>query len=67
MANRNELLKPKEVAAELGISRLSVYRAISSGKLEAVRIGSDAGPLRVSREAVSALLYPTGSTKEASP
>jgi excisionase family DNA binding protein len=59
-----DLMTPREVAAELRLSPLTVYRKISSGELAAVRIG-EAGQLRVHRAAVDELLHPTGPEKEA--
>jgi excisionase family DNA binding protein len=54
-----KLLSPAEVAARLGISRVSVYRKIQSGQLPAVRLGGDAAsaPLRVPEQALEAWLY----------
>lgn len=42
----------------LRCSRLTVYRAISDGRLDAVRLGSDHGPLRVSTNALDCFLQP---------
>jgi excisionase family DNA binding protein len=56
----SELLTPREVARELRVSMPTLYRRISDGQLAAVRVGED-GPLRVRREAVSALLHPAVS------
>jgi excisionase family DNA binding protein len=42
----NEYLTPKEVAAILKVSRLTVYRWIKIGKLESVKI---AGIVRIKR------------------
>jgi excisionase family DNA binding protein len=40
------LLKPAEVAEELGVSRSWVYAAAEDGRLPSVRLGGPDGPLR---------------------
>src|SRR4051794_28557406 len=40
------LLKPAEVAEELGVSRSWVYAAADDGRLPSVRLGGPDGPLR---------------------
>src|SRR3712207_5900611 len=40
------LLKPAEVAEELGVSRSWVYAAAEDGRLPSVRLGGPEGPLR---------------------
>jgi excisionase family DNA binding protein len=40
------LLKPAEVAAELGVSRAWLYEAAKTGRIPAIRIGGEEGPLR---------------------
>lgn len=40
------LLKPAEVAAELGVSRAWLYDAAKTGRIPAVRLGGQEGPLR---------------------
>jgi len=40
------LLKPSEVAQELGVSRSWVYAAAEDGRLPSVRLGGPDGPLR---------------------
>jgi excisionase family DNA binding protein len=40
------LLKPNEVAEELGVSRSWVYAAADDGRLPSVRLGGPDGPLR---------------------
>lgn len=40
------LLKPAEVAAELGVSRSWLYDAAKTGRIPAIRIGGREGPLR---------------------
>jgi excisionase family DNA binding protein len=40
------LLKPSEVAAELGVSRTWVYDAANAGRIPSIRIGGEQGPLR---------------------
>ena len=46
MTETVQLLKPDDVARQLGVSRVTVYRRIWDGSLPAVRIGEN-GPLRV--------------------
>lgn len=40
------LLKPAEVAARLGVSRTWIYDAAKSGRIPAIRLGHEDGPLR---------------------
>jgi excisionase family DNA binding protein len=40
------LLKPAEVATELGVSRAWLYEAAKTGRIPAIRIGGEEGPLR---------------------
>lgn len=40
------LLKPSEVAHQLGVSRAWVYDAAKCGRIPSVRIGGEDGPLR---------------------
>jgi excisionase family DNA binding protein len=40
------LLKPSEVAAELGVSRTWLYDAAKTGRIPSIRIGGEEGPLR---------------------
>ncbi len=47
-----------EVARELSVSRETVYRAISRGELDAVRLG-ETGSLRIPDEALERFLRPT--------
>lgn len=54
-----ELLAPDDVARETRVSRATVYRAIRTGQLRAVRLGEDGRVLRVPRAAVEAWLRPT--------
>ena len=42
----DRLLKPTEVAERLAVSRTWVYDAAKVGRIPAVRIGGDDGPLR---------------------
>jgi excisionase family DNA binding protein len=44
-------LSPSEVAAELGVSKSSIYRAVDSGHLPAVRL-QPLGALRIPAEAL---------------
>lgn len=41
-----ELLKPSEVAVQLGVSRTWLYDAAKAGRIPAIRIGGPEGPLR---------------------
>jgi excisionase family DNA binding protein len=45
-ARYNELLKPREVARRLGVSRTWLYDAARDGRVPPVRIGGPDGPLR---------------------
>lgn len=49
-------LRVAQVAAQLNVHRTTVYRAIESGDLAAVRLGQGRGGLRVSTEALAAYL-----------
>ena len=40
------LLKPTDVAAQLGVSRSWLYEAAKSGRIPSIRIGGEDGPLR---------------------
>ena len=48
----DRLLKPTEVAERLAVSRAWVYEAAKVGRIPAVRIGGDDGPLRFVAEDV---------------
>ena len=52
----SEYLTPKQVAEELNVDRLTVYRMIRDGQLPASRVGKRG--LRIPREAVAAVLKP---------
>jgi excisionase family DNA binding protein len=52
-AHRREYLAPKEVAHELRVHVSSIYRAVESGHLPAVRL-SEHGAIRVPRSALTA-------------
>ena len=43
------LLKPTEVARQLGVSRSWLYAAAAEGRIPALRLGGPAGPLRFVR------------------
>src|SRR5207247_666581 len=43
---RGPLLKPGEVARQLGVSRSWVYAAAKDGRIPCVRLGGDDGPVR---------------------
>lgn len=40
------LLKPAELAGQLGVSRSWLYDAAKSGRIPSIRIGGEEGPLR---------------------
>jgi excisionase family DNA binding protein len=40
------LLKPSEVAVQLGVSRSWLYDAAKTGRIPSIRIGGEDGPLR---------------------
>ncbi|HEY3828247.1 MAG TPA: helix-turn-helix domain-containing protein [Solirubrobacteraceae bacterium] len=40
------LLKPSELAAQLGVSRSWLYDAAKTGRIPSIRIGGEEGPLR---------------------
>ena len=43
---RVALLKPPDVAAQLGVSRSWLYEAAKTGRIPSIRIGGEEGPLR---------------------
>ena len=49
-ANPTDLLKPAEVATQLGVSRTWLYDAAKAGRIPSIRIGGADGPLRFVRE-----------------
>lgn len=49
-------LRVVQVATQLNVHRTTIYRAIESGDLAAVRLGQGRGGLRVSQEALAAYL-----------
>lgn len=49
-ANPSDLLKPAEVATQLGVSRTWLYDAAKAGRIPSIRIGGANGPLRFVRE-----------------
>jgi excisionase family DNA binding protein len=42
----DDLLRPSEVAAHLGVSRTWLYAAAKTGRIPAIRVGGPEGPLR---------------------
>jgi excisionase family DNA binding protein len=48
----HDLLKPTEVARQLGVSRSWLYDAAKTGRIPSIRIGGEDGPLRFVREDV---------------
>jgi len=53
-----DLLTVPEAARRLRIHRVSLYRAVKRGELQAFRVGAN-GPLRISRTALEEYLRPT--------
>lgn len=47
------MYRVKAVANMLDVSLATIYRAVESGKLEAVRMGEGAGALRISGQAIT--------------
>ncbi|RDI23067.1 helix-turn-helix domain-containing protein [Lentzea flaviverrucosa] len=47
------LYRVKAVSDMLDVSQATIYRAVESGKLRAVRMGEGAGAVRVSGQAIS--------------
>jgi excisionase family DNA binding protein len=43
---RFELLRPSDLARQLGVSRAWIYEAARTGRIPSVRIGGQGGPLR---------------------
>jgi excisionase family DNA binding protein len=58
------LLTVDETAERLRCSRVTVYRAVRNGRLRAVRLGTDHGPLRITQEALDAYMRPAGTRRE---
>ncbi len=54
MLQTKRFFRPDEVAGMLALSRRTIYRMIKDGRLPGVRWG--AGPWRISRETLTALL-----------
>ena len=52
-----DLLTVPEAARRLRLHRVSVYRAVQRGELQAFRVGTN-GPLRISRAALDEYLRP---------
>lgn len=53
---RNRMYRVKAVAEALDVSVATIYRAIEAGKLNAFKIGTGKGALRIPGEAVPAYL-----------
>jgi excisionase family DNA binding protein len=51
------LLTVAQVARRLNVSKPTVYRRIYEGRLPALRIGEDVGPLRVDEAELKRWLY----------
>lgn len=52
----NRMYRVKAVADALDVSAATIYRAVESGALQALKIGTGAGTLRVPGSAVAAYL-----------
>lgn len=48
------MLRVKDVAARYGVSTMTIYRAIESGQLDALKLGTGKGALRVPESALGA-------------
>jgi excisionase family DNA binding protein len=55
-----EPLKVKDIAGALRVDSTTVYREITAGRLEAYRVGTGRGTIRISRSAFSAYLEARG-------
>ena len=55
-AENEQLVRVADIAAALNVGRDTVYRAIRSGRLDALRIGHGRGTLRITPEARDAYL-----------
>ena len=74
MVGTERLLRPSEVAERLAVSRAWVYEAAKVGRIPAVRIGGEDGPLRFVAEDVQQWIddaraqwtpgHPTAHTRE---
>lgn len=61
------LLTVGEGAAKLRIEKVTVYRAIATGRLKAYRVGGGYGPLRVPSRALLDYCRPTEDSRRAPP
>ena len=52
-----ELLRIPEAAERLNVSRASVYRWITEGRLPAVRLGGRGAPLRIAEDELERWLF----------
>jgi excisionase family DNA binding protein len=59
---RNRMYRVKAVAEALDVSVATIYRAIEAGKLNAFKIGTGKGALRIPGEAVPAYLQECAHT-----
>lgn len=53
---RNRMYRVKAVADALDVSAATIYRAIESGKLDALKLGTGTGTLRIPGHAISTYL-----------
>jgi excisionase family DNA binding protein len=54
---RREFLSIAEVAAELGVSAVTIRRKIAAGELPAVQLGGSGSSVRVPRDALEGWLW----------
>jgi len=60
LMHETALITVSEAADQLRCSRLTVYRAIGDGRLDAVRLGSKRARLRIPTDALDRFLRPAG-------
>lgn len=53
-------LRPKDVAAALGVDRSTVYREVEAGRLVSYRVGTGRGTIRITHESFRAYLAERG-------
>jgi excisionase family DNA binding protein len=58
IATERRLLTVREAAAAVRVNPATIYRAIETGRLQALRVGGGLGPLRIEQEALTDYLQP---------